>query len=49
MMDHVEGGEMAKLLPENEEEGIKEVEELGDIVPVGDIQGSQGGHTRVDR
>ena len=35
VMDHVEGGEVAELLSEDEEEGVEKVDELGEVVPPG--------------
>ena len=37
----MEGGQVAKLLPQDEEEGIEEVHKLGQEVPPGHVQSRQ--------
>ena len=39
MVDDVETGEVVRLLPQYEEEGVDPVWELGDEVPPGHVQG----------
>ena len=39
MVHHVQGGQVAELLPGEEEEGVKEVHELGEEVPPGHVRG----------
>ena len=41
MVHHVQGGQVAELLPGEEEEGVEEVHELGDEVPPGHLQRGQ--------
>ena len=43
VVDHVEGGQVAELLVEEEEDGVKHVQELGEVVPPGCIQRCHGG------
>ena len=42
VVDHVEGGQVAELLVEEEEDGVQHVQELGEVVPPGRVQGRQG-------
>ena len=42
VVDHVEGGQVAELLVEEEEDGVKHVQELGEVVPPGRIQRCHG-------
>ena len=39
MVHHVQGGQVAELLPGEEEEGVEEVHELGEEVPPGHVRG----------
>ena len=42
VVDHVEGGQVAELLVEEEEDGVQHVQELGEVVPPGCIQRCHG-------
>ena len=37
VVNHVEGGQVAELLPEQEEEGVDEVDEFGEEIPPGHV------------
>ena len=39
VVHHVQGGQVAELLPGEEEEGVEEVHELGEEVPPGHVRG----------
>lgn len=41
MVNHVESGEVAVLLPQHEEEGVEVVHVLGEVVPPSHVQGVQ--------
>lgn len=41
MVNYVESGEVAVLLPQHEEEGVEVVHVLGEVVPPGHVQGVQ--------
>ena len=41
MVNHVEGGQVAELLTEQEEEGVDEVDEFGEEIPPGHVRREQ--------
>ena len=45
MMNHMQGGEMTKLLASNKEDGVGQINELGEVVPPGQVESSLGERT----
>ena len=39
VVDHMKEGEVGELLPSDEEEGVEEVDELGEVVPPSQVDG----------
>ena len=48
MMNHVEGREMRKLFPQHKKERVEKINELGEVVPPGHVQGSQADVAEID-
>ena len=42
VVNHVEGGQVAELLPEEEQQGVEVVNEFGEEIPPGHVQGVHG-------
>ena len=45
MMNHMQWREMTKLLASNKEDGVSQINELGEVVPPGQVESSLGERT----